>query len=64
MIEDKAELLDRIAESTAADMDMKSLLTFAYESTYTYLESLSDTDLLSLYGEFHEQMLDEAHEAT
>ena len=64
MIEDKEELLDRIAESTVADMDMKCLETFAYESMYTYLESLSDTDLLTHFGKFHEQMMAGMQEST
>ena len=45
MIEDHKDLLDRVAEFTIEGMDVKCLENYAYESMYTYLESLSNSEL-------------------
>jgi len=55
MIEDKAAMIDRIAEFILEDMDLRCLHTLAYESLYASLDELSETELESQYGAFQEQ---------
>jgi hypothetical protein len=45
-IENKEEILDAMANSAIKDLDMKNLLEIAYESAYTYLETLTDAELM------------------